>query len=90
MTTLRTSIVVTVLGAGLAVLLAGDAATVGVRQAPPAATQAAWAEVKWPFPLDQWGTGKAFQCGAADCGAEVSRLRSRQAWLLQLCDRGLG
>ena len=72
MTTLRASIVVTALGAGLAVLLAGDAATVGVRQAPPAATQAAWAEVKWPFPLDQWGTGKAFQCRAADCGAEVS------------------
>ena len=72
MTTLNTSIGVTVLGAGLAVLLAGDAATVGVRQAPPAATRAAWAEVKWPFPLDQWGTGKAFQCGAADCGAEVS------------------
>jgi hypothetical protein len=28
-----------------------------------------WAEVKWPFPIDQWGTGRAFACGAADCGA---------------------
>ena len=28
--------------------------------------------MKWPFPLDQWGTGRAFRCGAADCGAEVS------------------
>jgi hypothetical protein len=27
-----------------------------------------WAESPWPFPMDQWGKGKAFQCGAADCG----------------------
>ena len=26
-----------------------------------------WAEVTWPFPMDQWGTGRAF----ADCGSEV-------------------
>jgi hypothetical protein len=32
----------------------------------------AWREVAWPFPLDQWGTGKAFKCGAADCGADVA------------------
>src|SRR4029077_3231493 len=31
-----------------------------------------WQEVRWPFPLDQWGKGKAFQCKAADCGAEVT------------------
>jgi hypothetical protein len=31
-----------------------------------------WVEVKWPFPIDQWGTGRAFQCGAADCGATVN------------------
>jgi hypothetical protein len=30
-----------------------------------------WAEVTWPFPMDQWGTGRAFVCRAADCGAEV-------------------
>jgi hypothetical protein len=28
--------------------------------------------VKWPFPLDQWGTGRAFVCRAADCGGEVN------------------
>jgi hypothetical protein len=28
----------------------------------------AWVEVQWPFPIDQWGKGKAFQCEAADCG----------------------
>jgi hypothetical protein len=28
--------------------------------------------VKWPFPLDQWGTGRAFVCRPADCGGEVN------------------
>ena len=36
------------------------------------AAHPAWTEVKWPFPIDQWGTGRAFACKAADCGAEVS------------------
>jgi hypothetical protein len=31
-----------------------------------------WAEVQWPFPMDEWGKGKAFRCMAADCGAEVN------------------
>jgi len=30
-----------------------------------------WAEVAWPFPLDQWGRGRAFRCAAVDCGSEV-------------------
>ena len=30
-----------------------------------------WTEAKWPFPIDQWGTGRAFNCKAADCGTEV-------------------
>jgi hypothetical protein len=30
-----------------------------------------WVEVQWPFPIDQWGKGKAFQCKAADCGMAV-------------------
>jgi len=70
MTTLRTSFLVVALATGLAGLLAGDAATVGVRQ-PGGALRADWAEVKWPFPLDQWGIGRAFRCKAADCGAEI-------------------
>jgi hypothetical protein len=65
MTRLRTGILVVALGAGLAGLLARDAATVG-------ATRPVWNEVKWPFPLDQWGVGKAFRCAAADCGAEIN------------------
>ena len=31
-----------------------------------------WTEVQWPFPMDEWGKGKAFRCNATDCGAEVN------------------
>jgi hypothetical protein len=31
-----------------------------------------WREVKWAFPIDQWGLGKAFRCDAKDCGTEVN------------------
>src|SRR5215471_8552790 len=37
----------------------------------PVCRRPVWTEVKWPFPIDQWGTGRAFACKAADCGAEV-------------------
>jgi hypothetical protein len=30
-----------------------------------------WTEAKWPFLIDQWGTGRAFNCMPADCGTEV-------------------
>jgi hypothetical protein len=62
------------IAAALAVLLAGDAATVSVEQkmvAPATSVRPTWTEVKWPFPLDQWGLGRAFKCPAADCGREV-------------------
>jgi hypothetical protein len=36
------------------------------------ATAPAWTEVAWPFPLDQWGKGKAYRCKASDCGTEVN------------------
>jgi len=63
--TLRTAVLVVALGAGLAGLLAGDAATVG-------ATRPIWSEVKWPFRLDQWGLGQAYRCASANCGVEVN------------------
>jgi hypothetical protein len=80
MSTLRSGMLVAALGAALAGLLVGDAATIasapagdGAAAVPRAtAVRAIWAEVKWPFPLDQWGTGRAFQCRAADCGAEIN------------------
>lgn len=39
--------------------------------APAVVTKPIWTEVKWPFPMDQWGPGKAFRCAPADCGSEV-------------------
>jgi hypothetical protein len=37
----------------------------------PAADAPVWTEFKWPLPLDQWGTGRAFRCRFADCGADM-------------------
>ena len=34
--------------------------------------QPVWTEAAWPFPIDQWGGGWAFQCKAADCGVDVN------------------
>ena len=51
----------------------GSAAFVGA-QAPSGAAahiRPVWTEVAWPFPLDQWGRGRAFRCNAAECGSEV-------------------
>jgi hypothetical protein len=31
-----------------------------------------WKEAQWPFPMDEWGKGKAFRCDAANCGVEVN------------------
>jgi hypothetical protein len=31
----------------------------------------AWTETQWPFPIDEWGVGKGFRCGAEACGTEV-------------------
>jgi len=34
--------------------------------------EAVWTEAPWPFPIDQWGKGKAFACKAADCGEQIN------------------
>ena len=69
----RTLVVATTLA--VAGLLLGSAAIFGVRTSanPTAPTEIApvWTEAKWPFPMDQWGLGKAFVCSAADCGGQV-------------------
>jgi hypothetical protein len=64
------------LAAGLAGASAGYFALVGPRPAEKitgdaSTARAVWAEVRWPFPIDQWGTGRAFACTATDCGSEV-------------------
>jgi len=66
----RAGIVVALSMAGV---LAGDSMTLGAGQQPAdAGKPAAWSEVKWPFPLDQWGVGRAFRCQAVVCGADIS------------------
>jgi hypothetical protein len=42
------------------------------RGALAGAVQPSWVEVQWPFPMDQWGKGKAFRCKSSDCGTEVT------------------
>ena len=42
----------------------------GLAVASPA--RAVWTEMKWPFPIDQWGPGRAFTCKPADCGTGVT------------------
>src|SRR5438552_3388435 len=64
------------LAAALVCVSAGYFALVAPRPAEmvtgdASAARPVWAEVKWPFPVDQWGTGRAFACNAADCGTEV-------------------
>jgi hypothetical protein len=76
MTRLRTFIIVLALGVAVAGLIAKDAVTVGIGlRAPERAgvpAQSNFVEIKWPFPRDMWGDGRAFRCAAADCGVEVS------------------
>ena len=40
--------------------------------APADHAHSTWVETRWPFLMDQWGEGKAFQCKAVDCGAELN------------------
>jgi hypothetical protein len=61
---------------GVAGAIAGYLALAAPRPADKAtgdisAAGAIWTEVSWPFPIDQWGTGRAFACKAADCGADL-------------------
>jgi hypothetical protein len=58
--------------AGLAAAVAGYFALVPPVLGGTSAVRLVWTEVKWPFPIDQWGSGRAFACKATDCGAEVS------------------
>ena len=39
--------------------------------ATPGEVNPIWAEAKWPFPMDQWGTGRSFVCTPSDCGSRV-------------------
>ncbi len=54
----------------LFLIMLASVQTVGL--APVDQAHSTWIETKWPFLMDQWGEGKAFQCKAADCGAELN------------------
>ena len=60
--------------AGAAFGLGGAAGMVALLNSYPAGGTSApvWTEVAWPFPIDQWGRGKAFHCKPADCGADAN------------------
>jgi hypothetical protein len=53
---------------GLAIVALPPASDVSLVSAP---AHPVWTETKWPYPIDQWGTGRAFACKAYDCGTEV-------------------
>jgi hypothetical protein len=53
----------------LAIVILAPATDVSVASRP---APAEWAETKWPFPIDQWGTGRAYICKAAVCGSDVT------------------
>ena len=56
--------VIAVIGAVcLAIVALPPAAEVTVESAPAGAV---FAETRWPFPIDQWGTGRAYTCKAAN------------------------
>jgi hypothetical protein len=64
---------IAIIAASLVSVLAAALAWFGLPQRASATVSGlAWTEVAWPFPIDQWGKGKAFRCKAADCGAEVN------------------
>ena len=70
---MRRATAIAIVAASLVSALAAALAWFGLPQrAAATAPRPAWTEVAWPFPIDQWGKGKAFRCKAADCGAEVN------------------
>src|SRR5713226_7097766 len=60
---------IAVVGIGL---MAASGAIYSVPARPSAELQPAWTEFKWPFPIDEWGIGRAFACKPAACGVEVN------------------
>jgi hypothetical protein len=63
---------IAILAISLASMLAATSAWFAVPQhAAATVAKPVWTEIAWPFPVDPWGSGKAFRCRAADCGTDV-------------------
>jgi hypothetical protein len=60
-----------VLAVAFAGLLSGDVLAIGAGVSV-AAGNAQWREMQWPFLMDEWGIGRAFQCAPPYCSAPVS------------------
>jgi hypothetical protein len=54
-----------------AAFLTGDVLAIGAGVSVDAGG-AQWREVQWPFLMDEWGTGRAFQCTQPFCPKPVS------------------
>jgi hypothetical protein len=54
-----------------AVAAAAGAVVLAAKSSVPRETHPVFAEVKWPFLMDQWGLGHAYRCGAEDCGTQI-------------------
>jgi hypothetical protein len=55
-------------------VVAGILLLAGALDRAASGSQPVWTEAPWPYPIDQWGLGKAFVCKAADCGTAVTVL----------------
>src|SRR6201995_4332785 len=72
----KAALVAAVMGFGLGGLVGASAyfawPLVGRTNTMVRPSNPVWAEVQWPFPMDEWGKGKAFRCDAAHCVVEVN------------------
>src|SRR5215469_3402232 len=60
------------IGLGLAAALMFGVAGISAKDLAEADNQTPpWSQEKWPFPIDQWGTGQAFGCAAEHCSHEL-------------------
>ena len=72
----RSALIATVLGlalgglGGMSAFFAWPMLVTSQALTPPSHPK--FTEVRWPFPTDEWGEGKAFRCEKTDCGAEVN------------------
>jgi hypothetical protein len=58
---------------GYAMLLAAKPpGETGETRGAPVGAGPIWNVAGWPFPIDQWGEGWAYQCKASDCGIDIT------------------
>lgn len=57
---------------GAAALAAAGWSQISMRSPAAPGPHPVWAEMPWPFPMDEWGRGKAYRCAVANCGTEVN------------------